>query len=137
MSFLEFAQFAQQYYLLPLAMVIFLIIVLVLFWKNYSNPAKKLMITLKSLEKEVKTLDSNAVINTEDLDKSFSKNDSLKQAWDNYKRTFHDVYETVDGEDVRINSLTTVPSEVFFTESIVVDIPLKVDFYKHLPPVSG
>lgn len=93
------------------------------------------MITLKSLEKEVKTLDSNAVINTEDLDKSFSKNDSLKQAWDNYKRTFHDVYETVDGEDVRINSLTTVPSEVFFTESIVVDIPLKVDFYKHLPGI--
>lgn len=39
----------------------------------------------------------------------------------------------IDGESVIDHSRATVPSEMFFTESIVVDIPLKVDFYKHLP----
>ncbi|MDN5810398.1 MAG: anti-phage defense ZorAB system protein ZorA [Tetragenococcus koreensis] len=38
-----------------------------------------------------------------------------------------------DGESVIEHSRATVPSEVFFTESIIIDTPLKVDFYKHLP----
>lgn len=135
MSFLEFAQFAQQYYLLPLAMSVFLAVTLWFFWKNYSNPAKELTNTLKNLVEDIESLDSHPIRNRDDIDNSFIENSSLRQAWDNYKKTFHDVYETVDGEDVPVDSLTTVPSEAFFTESIIVDIPLKVDFYKHLPGI--
>lgn len=116
-------------------MSVFLAVTLWFFWKNYANPAKELTNTLKNIVEDIESLDSHSIRNKNDLDNSFLGNSSLRQAWDNYKKTFHDVYETIDGEDVPVDSLTTVPSEAFFTESIIVDIPLKVDFYKHLPGI--
>ena len=88
--------------------------------------------TIAQLASDLENLNLDSNFDKDLLDTKFEGNTSLKQAWLNYKKTFHDIHEVIDGESVIAHSRATVPSEMFFTESIVVYIPLKVDFYKHL-----
>jgi len=135
MSLLEIVQFLQRFFVLPVLMVFVVIGFSVFFRKFYSKPAKELNHKLLQLINDIEALDDNSKVNKNLLDDSFADHKPLKQAWDSYKKTFHDIYETVDGEDKVVDSLTTVSSEAFFTESVIVDIPLEVDFYKHLPGI--
>ena len=130
---LKVAQVSQEYFVFPALILVFVVIVSIIFILNYTKPAKALNNKLLQLTKELEAVDDTSGVNKDLLDEKFSSNTSLRQAWSNYKKTFHDIHETVDGEDRVIHSHATVPSEAFFTESIVVDVPLKVEFYKHLP----
>lgn len=135
MDWLKVAQFSQGYYVFPAIIFIFIAYISLRFFLNYLSPAKELNHKISQLADELDKLNDNANLDKDSLDVKFEGNPSLKQAWISYKKTFHDTYETVDGEAKVAYSRATVPSEVFFTESIVVDIPLKVDFYKHLPGI--
>lgn len=135
MDWLKVAQFSQGYYVFPAIIFIFIVYISLRFSLNYLSPAKKLNHKISQLADELDELNDNSNLDKDSLDEKFDGNPSLKQAWISYKKTFHDTYETVDGEAKVAYSRATVPSEVFFTESIVVDIPLKVDFYKHLPGI--
>ena len=135
MDWLKVAQFSQSYYVFPAIIFIFIAYISLRFFLNYLSPAKELNNKISQLADELDKLNDNSNLDKDSLDVKFDGNPSLKQAWISYKRTFHDTYETVDGEAKVAYSRATVPSEVFFTESIVVDIPLKVDFYKHLPGI--
>lgn len=116
-------------------MFFFVVIIGFTFYFNYTKPAKLLKIRLSKLANSLEGLDKKAKTDKDLLDASFTDDPVLSQAWLNYKQTLHDIQEVIDGESVREHSRATVPSEIFFTESIVVDIPLKVDFYKHLPGI--
>lgn len=133
MDWLKIAQVSQEYYVFPTLILVFVVIVGIVFYLNYTKPAKALNNKLLQLVKELEAVDDPSGVNKDLLDEKFSSHASLKQAWSNYKKTFHDTYEVVDGEDRIVHSHATVPSEAFFTESVVVDVPLKVEFYKHLP----
>ena len=133
MDWFKIAQFVQELYIFPLVIVAFVAYVGVRFVLNYINPAKLLNNKLAQLASDLESLNGDSSFDKDLLDTKFEGNTSLKQAWLNYKKTFHDIHEVIDGESVIDHSRATVPSEMFFTESIVVDIPLKVDFYKHLP----
>lgn len=135
MDWLKVAQFSQGYYVFPAIIFIFIAYISLRFFLNYLSPAKELNHKISQLADELDKLDDNPNLDKDSLDAKFDGNPSLKQAWISYKKTFHNTYETVDGEAKVAYSRATVPSEVFFTESIVVDIPLKVDFYKHLPGI--
>ncbi|ABE74734.1 anti-phage ZorAB system protein ZorA [Psychrobacter cryohalolentis] len=135
MDWLKVAQFSQGYYVFPAIIFIFIAYISLRFFLNYLSPAKELNNKISQLADELDKLNDNSNLDKDPLDVKFDGNPSLKQAWTSYKKTFHDTYETVDGEAKVAYSRATVPSEVFFTESIVVDIPLKVDFYKHLPGI--
>ena len=135
MDWLKVAQFSQGYYVFPAIIFIFIAYISLRFFLNYLSPAKELNHKISQLADELDKLNDNSNLDKDSLDDKFDGNPSLKQAWISYKKTFHDTYETVDGEAKVAYSRATVPSEVFFTESIVVDIPLKVDFYKHLPGI--
>ena len=135
MDWLKVAQFSQGYYVFPAIIFIFIVYISFRFSLNYLSPAKELNHKISQLADELDELNGNSNLDKDSLDVKFDGNPSLKQAWISYKKTFHDTYETVDGEAKVAYSRATVPSEVFFTESIVVDIPLKVDFYKHLPGI--
>lgn len=116
-------------------MFFFVVIIGFTFYFNYTKPAKLLKIRLSKLANSLERLDKKAKTDKDSLDASFTDDPVLSQAWLNYKQTLHDIHEVIDGESVIEHSRATVPSEIFFTESIVVDIPLKVDFYKHLPGI--
>ena len=133
MDWFKIAQFVQEFYIFPILVSIFLIFIAIRFILNYWIPARVLNNKLSKLTDELDSLNDNSNIDKDLLDASFEDTLYLKQAWLNYKKTFHDIHEAVDGEDIVVHSRATVPSEVFFTESIIIDTPLKVDFYKHLP----
>ena len=133
MDWLGFAQASQKYFILPISMCIFVVIIGIIFIKNYTKPAKLLNNKLAQLADELGKLNDNSSLDKGSLDAKFDGNPSLERAWESYKNTFHDIPKVVDGEDAPSSSLATVPSEVFFTEAIIVDTPLKVDFYRHLP----
>lgn len=135
MDWLKVAQFSQSYYVFPAIIFVFIAYISLRFFLNYLSPAKELNNKISQLADDLDKLNDNSNLDKDSLDVKFDGNPSLKQAWISYKKTFHDTYETVDGEAKVAYSRATVPSEVFFTESIVVDIPLKVDFYKHLPGI--
>lgn len=116
-------------------MFFFVVIIGFTFYFNYTKPAKLLKIRLSKLANSLEGLDKKAKTDKDLLDAIFTDDTVLSQAWLNYKQTLHDIHEVIDGESVIEHSRATVPSEIFFTESIVVDIPLKVDFYKHLPGI--
>lgn len=132
---LKVAQVSQEYFVFPVVIFIFVVIVGLIFYLNYTKPAKTLNNKLLQLTKELEAFDDTSGVNKDSLDERFGSHTSLKQAWSNYKKTFHNSYEAADGEDRVVHSHATVQSEAFFTESIVVDIPLKVEFYKHLPGI--
>jgi putative membrane protein len=133
MDWFKIAQFVQEFYIFPILVTIFLIFISIRFILNYWIPAIGLNNKLSKLAGDLEKLNQSDKVDKESLNASFNDNPALKQAWLSYENTFHKIFETKDGEDVELRSLATVPSEVFFTESIIVDTPLKVDFYKHLP----
>lgn len=133
MDWFKTAQFVQEFYIFPILVSIFLIFIAIRFILNYWVPAHVLKNKLSKLASDLEKLNEQPNVDKDSLDASFEDTLYLKQAWLNYKKTFHDIHGVVDGEDIVVHSRATVPSEVFFTESIIIDTPLKVDFYKHLP----
>ena len=133
MDWLGLAQLSQKFFILPASMLVFIVIVFVAFIKNYRNPAKLLNSRLSKLASDLEQLHENSKADKDSLDAIFTDDPALNQAWISYKKTFHHTYKTVDGEAKVDYSRATVPSEVFFSEPMVVDIPLKVEFYRHLP----
>lgn len=133
MDWFKIAQFVQEYYIFPILVSIFLIFIAIRFILNYWIPAYALKNKLSKLASDLEKLNEQPNVDKDSLDTSFEDTLYLKQAWLNYKKTFHDIYDVREGESVIDHSRATVPSEVFFTESIIIDTPLKVDFYKHLP----
>ncbi|MDB0281069.1 MULTISPECIES: anti-phage ZorAB system protein ZorA [Acinetobacter] len=130
---LAFAEILQTYFVIPALMFIFVLTVGLRFKAKYIKPAKSLSEQLSLIINELEKTGQDLKKNT--LDTKFEKDTPLQHAWSNYKNSFHDIYETVDGESVLISSRATVPSDVFFTQSVIVDTPLKVEFYKHLPGI--
>jgi ABC-type transporter Mla subunit MlaD len=131
MDWFKIAQFVQEYYVFPILVSILLLLIFFIFIFSYLIPAVGLNKKLLQLVGDLENI--NRDVNKDSLDDKFDGNPSLKQAWISYKQTFHDTYETVDGEAKVAYSRATVPSEVFFSEAIIVDTPLKVEFYRHLP----
>ncbi|MFX9108537.1 anti-phage ZorAB system protein ZorA, partial [Acinetobacter baumannii] len=97
--------------------------------------AKKLDLELKTVKKELTEAQKQQSFNKNSLDFIFENVQTLKHAWSNYKNSFHDIYEEIDGETILVNSRATVSSDIFFSQSVIVDTPLRVEYYKHLPGI--
>lgn len=132
---LAFAEFLQNYFIIPVGMLIFVLWIGFKFYSKYIKPAKKLSGQLSLLINALKGMEENSSLNKHSLDAKFENDAPLKHAWLNYKNSFHDIYETLDGEDVLVSSRATVSSDVFFSQAVIVDTPLRVEFYKHLPGI--
>ncbi len=132
---LAFAEFLQNYFIIPVGMLIFVLWIGFKFYSKYIKPAKNLSEQLSVLINALKGMDKNSSLNKNSLDVKFENDTPLNHAWLNYKNSFHDIYETLDGEDVLVSSRATVSSDVFFSQAVIVDTPLRVEFYKHLPGI--
>ncbi|WP_448761249.1 anti-phage ZorAB system protein ZorA [Acinetobacter tandoii] len=134
MSFLAIAEFLQGFYVIPIAMAIFVSVVMFFFIKEYWIPAKKLAKEFDEIIKKVNQGESFQESKSS-LNSLLSENSTLKHAWENYKNSLHDIREEVDGEFQIISSRSTVSSDMFFSQIAIIDTPLKVDFYKHIPGI--
>lgn len=63
------------------------------------------------------------------LDAIFQHTGVLEHLWQEYSDSLHK--QTGEGQPVRLRS--TMPAGVVFRPDILVDIPLRTDFFKHLP----
>ncbi|MDO9011564.1 MAG: hypothetical protein Q7U78_07100 [Gallionella sp.] len=63
------------------------------------------------------------------LEQIFQKNGVLEHLWREYADSLHK--QVVEGQAMRLRS--TLPASVVFRPEILVDIPLRTDFFKHLP----
>ena len=135
MNFLAIAAFLQSYFIIPIIMGIFVAVISYRFYIKYIKPAKQLDTQLSDAIKALKQVEQKSNVSKTVLDHVFDNSIPLKHAWLNYKHSFHDSYEVVDGADVLHSSRATVSSDVFFSQSVIVDTPLRVEFYKHLPGI--
>lgn len=135
MNFLAIAAFLQNYFIIPVLMGIFVAVISYKFYIKYIKPAKQLDSQLSDAIKALKKVKQESNVGKNVLDHVFDNSIPLKHAWLNYKHSFHDHYEVIDGTDVLSSSRATVSSDVFFSQSVIVDTPLRVEFYKHLPGI--
>ena len=135
MSFLAIAAFLQSYFIIPVLMGIFVTVISYRFYIKYIKPAKQLDTQLSDAIKALKQVKQESNVSKNVLDHVFDNSIPLKHAWLNYKHSFHDHYEVIDGTDILSSSRATVSSDVFFSQSVIVDTPLRVEFYKHLPGI--
>jgi len=63
------------------------------------------------------------------LEQIFQKTGVLEHLWREYADSLHK--QVVEGQAMRLRS--TLPASVVFRPEILVDIPLRTDFFKHLP----
>lgn len=59
----------------------------------------------------------------------------LKHLWSEYCETLHNQTDFDDGEEVITQIRATVPAEIFFSTQVLVDTPLRTEFFKHLPGI--
>lgn len=135
MNWLVWAEFLQSYYIIPFGMLILVTYIGYRFYLKYITPAKNLNTQLESAISALKKVEEHSGFNKNSLDSIFENGTPLKHAWLNYKKTLHDINENVDGEDILTTSRMTVSSDVFFSQSVIVDTTLRVEFYKHLPGI--
>ena len=63
------------------------------------------------------------------------KNSSFDHVWHEYQETLHD-QRYIDGTEEKIKKTrSTVPAHIFFNHQIIIETPLAVEFYKHLPGI--
>lgn len=65
------------------------------------------------------------------IDQIFRESDTLEHLWQEYADTLHKQHSDDPVQGVRFRS--TVPAGMVFRPDILVDIPLRTDFFKHLP----
>ena len=107
-------------------MLIFVLWIGFRFFTKYIQPAKNLNNKLLTIINALQAAKKDASSSKNILDSEFEHDTPLQHAWLNYKNSFHDIYETVDGEDLLVSSRATASSDVFFSQTVIVDTPLKV-----------
>ena len=123
---------------IPVVVMLFIVgCLFVGFFKKYWKPAKNLKALLDAALNEVKSNTQHQYLAStlkQNLTEYF-KDTPFTHAWQMYHQTLHDSYKQIDGENQLVSTRSTVPSGYFFEQSTLVDTPLKVDFYKHLPGI--
>ena len=59
----------------------------------------------------------------------------LGHLWSEYCETLHYQYDLIDGERSVVAVRATTPSEIFFNSDVLIDTPIKTEFFKHLPGI--
>lgn len=128
--------FANLIQLVPPALVVtVLVYALYAFFTRYMSPAKKLAITLLWIKDTVNTMtNSEPHVRQAGLSKIF-KNTFLEENWKEFSRTLHEHRFVDEDGAVRVRHRSTVPVSYFFTPSAIIDKPLKVQYFKHLPGI--
>jgi hypothetical protein len=89
---------------------------------------------LSKVIKKVEALNGKPNGNLEEL---FHQTGVLEHLWREYSDTLHKQIEPAPrtGQQRVVRLRSTVPAEMYFRSEIIVDTPLRTDFFKHLPGI--
>lgn len=91
---------------------------------------------IKHLKKIKAATNGSAIIDLDPIVTLAMTTNSLKHLWSEYTETLHP-QKSIDesGQERVVCWRATTMAEAFFTEQVLVDTPLKTEFYKHLPGI--
>lgn len=134
--FTAIANILQTYWIIPIVIALLIFGLFWLFCKNYWRPAKSLSKEIQEKIKEIYKIKSSQEYEEPNYQQALGalfKDSSFYHAWAMYQNTLHDEWSSIDGEDCLIRSKATASSEYFFSQSLLIDTPLNIEFFKHLP----
>lgn len=112
-----------------------LIIALALvFLAMFVIPALRIHLTLS---RALKALDAQELRGPVDLASAFEGRGILEHLWSEFRETLHEerVLNPQTGIQEVARLRATQPAAAFFTEEVVVDTPVRSEFFKHLPGI--
>lgn len=120
----------------PLVVLGFVGFLFVGFLALYVLPALGIEGRLKRAHVGVEKLrNRSGVVTTEAMQAVFAHWGKLGHAWTEYSETLHPQYDVMEGERRLVKLRATVPAGAFFSPSVLVDTPLRTEFFKHLPGI--
>lgn len=119
----------------PLLVITILVFASYLFYAHYVVKAKGLSETLIWIKNIVHTIKSGDTDNRKTALTKVFQGTILEENWTEFARTLHEQKELVDGRMKVVKHRMTVPAHFFFTISTIIDRPLRVNYFKHLPGI--
>lgn len=123
---------------IPPRIVLALVAVLaVWFALRYLLPALWIRFVIGRLASRIERLrkKQGSSVEPEDVAALMRRSHRLRHLWSEYADTLHAQYQIIDGERRRVAVRATIPAEVFFNTQVLVDTPLRTEFFKHLPGI--
>lgn len=127
---------ALQKFIIPVIVIGIIFVLFLVFCWLYVKPAKKIAKHLSRVIDGIKEIENvSSPIHLSHLKELFNSNETLNHLWAEYEESLHKQYNVVDGEQEIFAIRATIPAEVYFTTEVLVDTPLKTEFFKHLPGI--
>lgn len=122
-------------FLPPLVVGILLVSACYHFYRRYVLVSKDLAVNLQKLAKTVRSMtDGDEQARRNGVGRVFM-NTPLENTWKDFAKTLHAQTTVQEGLLKQKRSRMTVPANHFFSVSSVIDRPLGVDYFKHLPGI--
>jgi methyl-accepting chemotaxis protein len=124
---------------LPLVVGFVLLVATSFFFKQFFFPSRRLNKTLKTVIGELteikQELAGKPIVKLDSID-SVMNSVELKHLWSEYSETLHPQKNADNNGVLKIFRFrATAIAEVFFSEQVLVETPLRTAFYKHLPGI--
>lgn len=108
------------------------------FFAYFYLPSRNLSSAISHINKGIAALkkqadDSKTVVDPAVVLRHFMNSEPFKHIWSEYVETLHPQYHNVAGEEKLVTWRATIPAEMFFSTQVLVDTPLRTEFFKHLP----
>lgn len=112
-------------------LLIFFLIFLWLFVAPFFRVRKELKLAIKELDQQ------SSKGSLADLSKIFGTNSDFRHLVSEFVETLHPQKELNEATGMLevVRNRSTVPAGVFFKPEVIVDLPLRTDFFKHLPGI--
>jgi hypothetical protein len=123
-------------FLIPIVVGCFVMFLVFSFRRWYWQPSTEIKAVLNEVILRLEALKSQGGLVSRHAVTDIMRiagNDTLRHLWAEYTETLHEQSDHIDGERKVIAIRATVPAEVFFNTQVLVDTPLNVEFFRHLP----
>lgn len=119
----------------PVVVMSLLVLACYFFYTKYVVASKHLGVTIKRIGATVRSMSSgDEMVRKAGVARVF-QNTILEKTWSDFAKTLHAQKGIINGAQRTLKYRMTMPANYFFSVSAVIDQPLKVDYFKHLPGI--
>lgn len=105
------------------------------YFLKYRMKAKRIQRVLKQHVDKVKEMSKASNDVKKALLDNIFRGSELTHNWQEYQETLHNQYDVNQAQQVLIRTRSTVPSSIYFTQEGIIETPLGVEYFKHLPGI--
>lgn len=132
---MESSNFSLLQLVPPAVVMLLLIAACFFFYTHYVTASRALCAALHKTSTTIRSMsDGDEMIRKTGVTRVF-QGTQLEPIWRDFAKTLHTQTGLVNGTQKQKKSRLTVPASYYFSVSAVVDRPLAVDYFKHLPGI--